>query len=457
MLEAESLKFDGKPQYEPTHEVISDLELGNLLAGFGNHEAKAITLLAMARHPERVFTMNSLRDELVTLQGENPAWVMNNRGPFNNYCGRSLSPIGLVAKEYIDPDKGIWGYQATQYGVSVGVPFAGILLDLVAREPKLSLQRLFAATVTPHGQGDNSADRAPLARWKIIRELSRAEEFPLRVKDVATALDLQADRVSRHLECLGQEGFIAYDSIGTNNDSFVYYRASSQSPIDIPPAYRNTAQHGGYPWLTSTVWEIIKTRSDAEFSAASLASLVYEEDPNKLNNIDRHLKGTISSILSHLLKLGYLNQSSKFSESAHSEALLLPEQKIFLDELVSKIESFQRQDEEILIDGKQAARRVISNPDTVSYLLNIAKESSPIAQGISSQKLGSLAMSIVTSRPGITTRELRDAITEQGQYQKSLKRINQIAKKLAASGVLKIEKTGGMNQYFPVNDSVMEE
>jgi hypothetical protein len=125
--------------------------------------------------------------------------------------------------------------------------------------------------------------------------------------------------------------------------------------------------------------------------------------------------------------------------------------------LVSKIESFQRQDEEILIDGKQAARRVISNPDTVSYLLNIAKESSPIAQGISSQKLGSLAMSIVTSRPGITTRELRDAITEQGQYQKSLKRINQIAKKLAASGVLKIEKTGGMNQYFPVNDSVMEE
>ena len=53
-------------------------------------------------------------------------------GPFD-YCKQSLAPIGLVTREILNPDLSTYGFQITDYGKSVGIPFCGLILDWSAK------------------------------------------------------------------------------------------------------------------------------------------------------------------------------------------------------------------------------------------------------------------------------------------------------------------------------------
>lgn len=109
-----------------SEEQLSDEQLGNLLAAVGNHEAKAVTFLVM--RSETTYTAEDIHKAVIEAQGTLPGWRIHHQSAFK-YCERSLSPIGLVAKEVVDPNLNTYGYARTEYGERIGVSLAGLLLD----------------------------------------------------------------------------------------------------------------------------------------------------------------------------------------------------------------------------------------------------------------------------------------------------------------------------------------
>ena len=119
-------------------------QIGNLISAIGNHEAKALTLLAMK--DGAIYNKHELSARIRELQGRNPIWRQSYSLPFD-YCAHSLSPIGLVTREILSPNLSAYGYQISEYGRRVGIPFAGLLLDF-SDQNNISLERLFASTAS---------------------------------------------------------------------------------------------------------------------------------------------------------------------------------------------------------------------------------------------------------------------------------------------------------------------
>lgn len=146
-----------------------------------------------------IFNRGDLYRAVLDVQGENKGWRMGHMIPFQ-YCSLSLSPIGLVAKETIDQQLGIYGYQITELGQELGVPLAGLLLDFSKRH-NISLNRFFGSTTSRARmaqveQGAGEADfkkRAPLTTVKILRELVTSPSLPIRETDI---LNQRRDRTS---------------------------------------------------------------------------------------------------------------------------------------------------------------------------------------------------------------------------------------------------------------------
>src|SRR5579871_927191 len=67
-------------EIEPQTEQMPEEELGNLLAAFGNHEAKALLLVAMA--PENIYSDGDMHKMMLKQQGDTLGWKIGNRVPF---------------------------------------------------------------------------------------------------------------------------------------------------------------------------------------------------------------------------------------------------------------------------------------------------------------------------------------------------------------------------------------
>src|SRR3990167_4100505 len=174
------------------NEKLTDEQMGNLLAAFGNNESKAATLLLM--RSETIYTMYDIHKSFMSSQGENPGWGINYAVPFS-YCQNSLAPIGLVAKETIDETQEAYGYVITDYGETMGKPLAGLLLDFSKRYSDNSLVDLFGGTASKYSGGgedienkDEHKKRSPLTRYKIYYELATATSFPMQTERLAEAV-----------------------------------------------------------------------------------------------------------------------------------------------------------------------------------------------------------------------------------------------------------------------------
>lgn len=126
-------------------ERLSDEELGNLLAAFGNNEAKAVTLIAMRKGV--IYSEYDLYSAVIEKQGEGVGWRQSRGVPFT-YCRSSFENIGLVAKSVSDPVLETWGYLKTDYGEELGDALAGLLLDFSLRHPEVSLYDIFGSTTS---------------------------------------------------------------------------------------------------------------------------------------------------------------------------------------------------------------------------------------------------------------------------------------------------------------------
>lgn len=167
-------------------ETIRTMELAaeeyfGLLSGVANHEAKALTVAAMAHNaPEDgLFSAATLDSVMHSIQGQNPGWKIGRTVPFT-YCDESLGPIGAVTKSTIKNERGrsVAAYGLTDYGKEYGLAMAGLVLDWSLRYPELSVQTVLGSSQS------KTENRTPVYRLAVLESILTAENEGISFSDI---------------------------------------------------------------------------------------------------------------------------------------------------------------------------------------------------------------------------------------------------------------------------------
>lgn len=419
------------------NEKLTDEQMGNLLAAFGNNESKATTLLFMK--PGVIYTMRDLHTTLMSAQGENPGWEINYAGPFG-YCRQSFAPIGLVAKEVVDENIGTYGYMITNYGEKIGKPLAGLLLEFSRRYPDNSLADLFGGTASKYSKGgdaeneDEHKKRSPLTRYKLFYELATTANFPIQTGRLAEQVGENSKIIGSHLRKISEKRIINYDSTEPAKPVSSYSLRHGHPKQDPFP-------YGDKGKLTQWVYNTLLENPDRKFGIRDLEELYAQHHNGKLG-----IGTLIKNVLAHLRKEGYANVE-KFSYLKQSEINISPEKMQMLIDLVALLDAFQNQSPEIIEKGDQFANYFLSHPEETASLMQKAKEHSGMVNKRSISETSGYILSVVQTSPNITISDMRKVL--KNRYQISLQRtvIWAITKKLVKDGQLEFEVENSRNKY----------
>ncbi len=444
MTEAAQGNFDSAlkfPEIQKTKEKLSDERLGNLVSAVGNHEAKAITLILM--RDGNTYNSGNLYNALINSQGEKRGWITNKNLPFT-YCSFSLSPIGLVAKEIINPDLSTYGFAITKEGQEMGIPLAGLLLDFSERH-NTSLNKLFGSTVSRSPvqntqEGIEFKKRSPTNAVKVLYEIVTSPHLPIRETDIARETGITEKYIQVYLERLAESGLIQYKQKKAN-ESYSLYKLSPNTPKEEqPPPFKSQKT------LTNLIFNIFKENPDRRLTSANIYNLLPPEIKEKWKK-QEWTTHSISSILAYLARNKYLDIEN-FHYGKVSEIDITDDQRTILTELIEIIDKFQNQDREILEKGKKLATQIISNPQRVSNLLRRAKEASGNANRSPVEETVKDIFSILYSHPeGLTNRQIRDTLEQHGKNL-VLPRIAHLTHSLEKQDLIKVIKEGSVKKLF---------
>lgn len=219
-----------------------------------------------------------------------------------NYCGASLVPIGLVAKEYkMDYSGGdtLIGYELTDAGKIYGVPAAALAL-LFEKQHNTSLYPILGQINTRFPE----QHRGPYSRAMILSLLSK-KGGPLREADICKELGISLPVAHKTFLGLVNAGVVTYESVNKNtNKTQVTYRKNIDQPAEVKPFRRG---NNSLVTLTRTVMNITNQLAGEglPISQASVYSHLTESQLVTWKN-EKSLRGAINSVLSHLSSQGFL-------------------------------------------------------------------------------------------------------------------------------------------------------
>lgn len=431
---------------ETRTERLTDEELGNILAAFGNSEAKTLTLATM--RTGEIYSANRLHRMLTSLQGPNPGWKTSSITPFK-YCQESLAPIGLVAEEALNKDSSVYGYIRTPYGEKVGLPLAGLLLGFSERHPETSLYQLFGKTnsstvarevLTRDGEVVEYKERAPLLRLQIFRLLLAASGSSVKQVEITQKLNAGSARVKESLNELARNGLITYESVGPDK-SYTYFRISEKilSAQEIPGKERS---------LSRAILEILGQRTDEELTSEEIARVLIWSNPKWKGLKEKKFRDRINAVMGAYTKQGAA-EKGKYQKGTKSEITLDESKKALIEELVAQLGSFQNQDTNALVSGNKLAAEITSDPAKVSGLMQKAKENSRGFASAATEDTAKQILTILATNPESTNRQLIERLGQQFGRVISRKRVAQILTQIERSGKIQSE-TRHSTKYWSV-------
>jgi DNA-binding transcriptional ArsR family regulator len=394
-------------------EGISDEELGNLVSAIGNHEAKAIIFGLMV--PTTAYGVSDSHKMVMDAQVQSLGWVIDRRAPFQ-FMEDSFVPNGLAQE------------------------VAGLLLDFSLRYPQTSLRDLFGSThlSVKSLEGQELKKRAPTTSRKILRALV-ASPLPTSAVAIARAIGEYEDTgniVPRHLSDLSEKHIIVY-SARDSSGPFSLYSLNPDHPAENPPA------HPKVPTVGQFVWNKIQETPNKQWTSKELAKLYIGEYPDKKFASSKTVPDYMKSVLSFLIKTGYLRK-----EGVPSSITMSNEQRNMLLDLLSVLDKFQNQDQESLLFGKKRLREILSDPTLVSSLLRKAKEHSPDANSVPSEESLAQILTIIRGHPNITQAEVRQQLADiQGRTLK-IRRTYELLNSLVRSGEIRVSTEERINRYI---------
>lgn len=416
----EASEGDDGPEIIDSGERISEGKLGDLLAAFGNHEAKALVLLLMGKEGE-VHGRTDLYKLFAGAQQGHVGWQDIGETIPIGYCKHSLAPIGLVAQEEIIGDFSELGYDSrrigyakTEEGARLGDALAGHLLAFSERHPEFSLQDFFGSTSSPSNaetiavqEPDGSATfhrrRAPYISYKLFWELlTRNTKISNQEAQDSLGYSLNADRL---LE-LKTQGVIEYESNGVPSATKVYFQINKDRPDEPPPIYRE------FRGLTTRIAELALQGRAEEFDSKAILERYMDTYPTDRDPAS--IRSDISTVLSHLVRTGYLTRGEGIRGEVRTQIFLQPEQREVLEDLVGVLDRFQSGDPEFMKEGRRLASEITSDPERTAALAAKIKAKSNTANAIERAASMEKIKQIVAQNPDISATEVQVILTEQG-------------------------------------------
>ncbi|HWY79251.1 MAG TPA: helix-turn-helix transcriptional regulator [Candidatus Sulfotelmatobacter sp.] len=381
-------------------EPLSDQQIGEALAGFGNHEGKALLVCKMG--DPRGY-LNTQLDKLISVDGKKPwssslaAW----------WCTNSLIPNGLVEREH-DPQKGSMVYKRTKKGEEL-VAFAGHVLSFSEKHTSLALSRLLGSsnTAKKHDEEAGIKKSSPLTRFRIFSELV-TRRLPIRQEDVIAALchdypgeykhDAHAT-IGNHLTILAEAGIITYKS-AARSTPYSFYRSVASKKGELAPPYRTNHT------LTEQVTLLLSDTKDAA-TAEEIYTALLVKHPTYQDKDKKALTNRISNVLAHLTREGYAEHEG-MNPTMLSSITLSDDQRETLLAFVAMIEKFRTLDPTFLAEGRREAHAIITTRDRFATLMEKAYQASPHVQRTTRVETETRIISFLQETPGSTTAEIRN-------------------------------------------------
>lgn len=344
------------PNNEHISGLIDDASQA-LLSAIGNHEAKSLAAVVINSQPNSSFSVRQLEREMVSRQGDRPAWAINS-GTLADYCTDTLFPIGAVARE--DKKHGSRTgrvYSASEFGMERGLPFAGAILEWSLMYPNNSVQKLLGITAVA-----GESIRSPIMSFLIMQELvTNLGDAEISMGSIGRSLGqgIEESRVvGEHLRRLEGEKLVEVRTVVQDYNPIYKIDRDKANNIalthDTSLAIRNT-------WLDSP---------GDEMTLGELLKAVSLRYPDLAQSEVRRVMGCVMP----RQRLPFLEVTGRNGTPInHSVVGLTPDGRKLMDDFVEMVEA-SAQDEQH--EFRKFAVGVISDEDKFGRLMDKAKKSS---------------------------------------------------------------------------------
>lgn len=388
-----------------------DYDTQELLAAVGNHEAKSLAAATVNAQPGRWFSINQLRDELVTRQGAPAEWPINS-GTVADYCAQTLVPLGAVIQErFMYKGRSTLAFHATKFGMEKGLPFNGGTFEWSLEHPRHSVQKLLGITAV-----SGEYIRGPVFSYLIMRELvSRQDGGEVSMASVSSSLTGVASHstaMRKHLNRLEDEELAV---VRTNMQNY-------------NPIFEIDDDKLRAIVLTSPVSLAVRTiceQSDSrEMSLQQLLDAASKNHPEVPLQKVRLLMNAVVA----LHKLPFLKVTNRNGTPIdHSTVELTDEGKRIIGDFIEMMEASINDDDAHFRDF---ALKVVESPEKYGTLMDKARRTSNFANPVANKEL---IISVLENHGSLTISALRENLASQG-YKVGTASLSRYMRQMAEEG-----------------------
>lgn len=373
-------------------DTLIDVESQALLSAIGNHEAKSLLAAVINSQPNSGFSARQLTREMVSRQGDNPAWAINS-GTINDYCAETLLPIGAVARQdeaYGSRLRRV--YSASEFGMERGLPFVGAILEWSLAYPGHSVQKLLGITAVT-----GEAVRSPVMSFLIMQELvTNPCDAEISIASIGRSLGRGINDtriVEGHLQRLESEKLVELRTVVQDyNPVFKINRFTAEDTTltnGISIAIRDI-------WLDSPKDEMI---------LSEVVDAVSAKYPDLAPD-------SVRSVMSYVVakqRLPFLEVTDRNGTPIDQTAVeLTKDGKRLLGAFVEVIEASQDVGQD---KYKKSALKIISDKNSFRLLMDKAKKSSNAATTALNRNV---VMDEIKASGQVTVTQLREALAGKG-------------------------------------------
>ncbi|MGQ0629966.1 MAG: hypothetical protein ACT4P1_02925 [Sporichthyaceae bacterium] len=412
--------------------MISETRLGELLAAIGNHEAKALTFLAM--DDDVPYGVTSIYRRFIEIQGSPPAFA-GQVTVAQKYLVHSFAPIGLVARQR---NEGGFIRHVRDDPDGVATALAGFLLAATAHLD-VSLQRIFGKTSAKEG-----TERSPIRRYRILNALAQtsADIHPAALSVAASVPEMPT---SLALRSFADNGLLSFETSATYEMRTTYRVTRPVPPQTDRGGYRTAYAIGLYlnQVLADSNGEVVIPREQIED---------YLRSKPRWREVGS-LRDVVQSILKRFVERGYLETVTSHFGITHSRVSMTEEQRAFAARLTAGIQAIAAGDAQAIAAGNQSARQIINDPEAVRALIRrgfkaTKNANDPMSEG---ERLR-LTVDAVAKLPGGKTDELLVVADPRFSTQSLRAALSALAKRGEIVAVK--QPDGPYRRYYPGGSSV---
>ena len=410
----------GKSEILHSPEVMPDDRVAQLISAIGNHEGKALLMLALSASDED-HTQGELHQLLKALPGTQGASLGRSNNQLS-WCKYSLAPAGLVE---IDATAKPLLTKVTEEGRAAGAPLAALLLEF-ADTYEVSLAQLFGGSMT------GSETSSPEIRFKLIEELL-TNPIGANLNDLAVSTGAASQVVvEKHLRKLHNAKLLTYNDF----DHAINQPTFQLSNESYAPAANSNL-------LRRVCFDYIKSHREATHDEiTAYCREVMTEYCDALGA--KTLQIRISTTLHSLKKYGVITAVAGKQANRMVDVRFSKEQAALWTNLFNRLEAFKRSDSDARDTYERQGRNFLASHDKVSRAVARYTERNLLMNNA----LAGLALGVIES--GETTGTVRDiakVVSEKHGGAVSHFGIVKILNHLTEQGLLTVHSEGKVKQY----------